>query len=68
MNDSGKKSIEALTPETLAELLRKSGSRTATPATIRAMIAAGAPTNPDGTISFVKFTAYLEGRHNGNIQ
>lgn len=66
--DTPKKSIEALTPETLAELLRKSGSRTATAAAIRAMIAAGAPVNPDGTISFVKFTAYLEGRHNGNLQ
>ena len=68
MNDGAKKSIEALTPETLAELLRKSGSRLATPAIIRRMIEEGAPTNPDGTISFVKFTAYLEGRHNGNIQ
>lgn len=68
MNDSGKKSIEALTPETLAELLRKSGSRLVSPAIIRRMIEEGAPTNPDGTISFVKFTAYLEGRHNGNIQ
>ena len=63
-----KKSIDALTPELLAETLRKSGSKTATAAIIRKMIAAGAPTNPDGTISFVKFTAYLEGRHNGNIQ
>lgn len=65
---SGKKSIEALTPELLAETLRKSGSRTATAAIIRKMIAEGAPVNPDGTISFVKFTAYLEGRHNGNVQ
>lgn len=68
MNDGAKKSIEALPPETLAELLRKSGSRLVSPSIIRRMIEEGAPTNPDGTISFVKFTAYLEGRHNGNIQ
>ena len=66
--DAPKKSIEALTPETLAELLRKSGSRTATAATVRSMIAAGAPVNPDGTISFVKFTAWLEGKNNGKLQ
>ena len=63
-----KKSIESLTPETLADLLHKSGSRTATQETVRAMIAAGAPTNPDGTISFVKFTAWLEGKNNGKLQ
>lgn len=68
MNEPQKKSIEELTPETCAELLRKSGSKTATADAIRKMIAAGAPTNPDGTISFIKFTAYLEGRHNGNFQ
>ena len=63
-----KKSIESLTPDTLADLLRKSGSRTATAATVRSMIAAGAPANPDGTISFVKFTVWLEGKNNGKLQ
>lgn len=63
-----KKSIDALTVELLSELLRKSGSRMATPESIREMIATGAPTNPDGTIPFVKFTAYMEGRHNGKFR
>lgn len=64
---SEKRSIEAMTPELLAETLQKSGSRQATPEIIRRLIAEGAPVNSDGTISFVKFTAYLEGRHNGKF-
>lgn len=64
---NSKKSIEKMTPDALAEILRKAGSKTATAEIIQRMIADGAPTNPDGTISFVKFTAYLEGRHNGHI-
>ena len=65
--DTTKKSIEELTPEQLADLLRKSGSRTATAELVRSMIAAGAPVNSDGTVSFVKFTAYIEGKLNGKI-
>ena len=68
MPEKEKKSIENMTPETLADLLRRSGSKTATAAAVRALIENGAPTNPDGTISFVKFTAYLEGLHKGHIQ
>ncbi len=70
MNESGKLLIESLTPEAAADLLSKSGSRRTKPeieSMIRKMIEEGAPVNPDGTIHFVKFTAYLEGRHNGKI-
>lgn len=65
---TNKKSIDAMTLEDLVETLRKAGSKTVTVALIQKMIAGGAPQNPDGTIPFVKFTAYLEGRHNGHIQ
>lgn len=68
MNEKEKVQITAMTVEQLADKLRASGSKTVTVEAIRAMIADGAPTNPDGTISIIKFTAYLEGRNNGSIQ
>lgn len=68
MNEKEKVQITAMTAEQLADKLRASGSKTVTADAIRAMIADGAPTNPDGTISIIKFTAYLEGRNNGSIQ
>ena len=58
-----KQSPLALTPETMAELLRKSGSTTATADAIRQMIQDGAPTNQDGSIHVIKFTAYLVKRY-----
>ena len=51
--------ITALAPEKLAALLRAAGSRLVTAETIRADIAAGAPSNPDGTVSLVEYGAWL---------
>jgi hypothetical protein len=51
----------------LADLLAKSGSRKANLATIRQFLDEGAPTNEDGTVDLVKFTAFLEGRRNGKL-
>lgn len=49
----------ALTPPNLAELLTKSGTKKITVADIKIDIAAGAPTNSDGTLNFVHYTAWL---------
>lgn len=70
MTDKTKTSIDALTPETAADLISKSGSRRPKPEIekiIRRMIEDGAPTNPDGSIHFLKFVAYMEGRRNGKL-
>lgn len=58
-NESAKNSLSELTPEQLADVLQKSGSASVTPEAIEQMIREGAPLNDDGTIDFVKFTAYL---------
>ena len=50
---------EALPKETLIEVLRRSGSRTATLERLEADIAAGAPVNPDGTINIIAYTAWI---------
>lgn len=68
MNEKEKVLITSMSPEQIAEKLRLSGSKTATADAIRAMIADGAPVNADGTVSIIKFTAYLESRKNGSIQ
>lgn len=49
----------ALTPKHLAELLAKTATKKITPADIQIDIAAGAPTNADGTINLVHYTAWL---------
>lgn len=49
----------ALTIEQLVEVLKRSGSKTVSAEIIRKDIANGAPVNPDGTISFVEYTAWL---------
>jgi len=51
--------ITSLKPEKLAALLKAAGSRHATAETIRADIDAGAPVNPDGTVSLVEYGAWL---------
>lgn len=56
----------ALTVEQLAAILRAAGGSAATLEEIRLQLADGAPTNPDGTINFVHFIAYLAKRHNAN--
>ncbi len=51
--------ITALTPAQLARILAAAGSRRITEAMVRADIDAGAPTNADGTINLVHYTAWL---------
>lgn len=60
-------SLRAMDIASLADLLAKSGSRKANLATIRQFLDEGAPTNEDGTVDLVKFTAFLEGRRNGKL-
>ena len=50
---------EALPKETLIEVLRRSGSRTATLERLEVDIAAGAPINADGTINIIAYTAWI---------
>lgn len=57
-----KLSPAALSIEDLAGLLSKAGGRKISPAKIREDLAAGAPTNTDGTIHLVHYTAWLCGQ------
>jgi hypothetical protein len=49
----------SLTPEKMAELLQASGAEHVTAAAVQADIAAGAPTNADGTLNLIAYTAWL---------
>lgn len=49
----------ALSPAELAAILVKAGSKSATEELIRRHLAMGAPTNPDGTMHLVHYTAWL---------
>lgn len=55
-------SPSALSPDQLAELLSKAGNRKIAAAEIKAHVAAGAPTNGDGTIHLLHFAAWLAAR------
>lgn len=55
---SGGLNPNALTVEQAAKLLTKVGAATVTEEMIREDIAAGAPTNPDGTINVVHYAAW----------
>ncbi len=48
-----------LAPEQLAKLLSHAGGKPLAPAVIKADVAAGAPTNKDGTLHLVRYTAWL---------
>lgn len=50
---------ESLTVEQLASALSSAGATKITAASIQQTIGSGAPTNADGTIDFVKYTAWL---------
>ena len=50
---------QALRLEDLVRVLSASGPRSVTLEMLRADVAAGAPTNPDGTISLVQYTRWL---------
>lgn len=49
----------ALTIVEAARALSAAGGRSVTPEMIEADVAAGAPTNPDGTINLVRYAAWL---------
>ncbi len=49
----------ALPIEDAAHVLTKAGGRRITVESLRADIDAGAPTNPDGTLNLVHYTAWL---------
>jgi hypothetical protein len=49
----------ALTPQQLVTVLAKAGGNKVTEADVRRDIAEGAPTNADGTMHLVHYTAWL---------
>ena len=51
--------MASLTPEQAATVFSAAGQRRITVEMIRADIEAGAPTNPDGTLHLVHYTAWL---------
>ena len=51
--------LTALTPDQVAKVLSSAGARRITEEMIRADIDAGAPTNSDGTINLVHYTAWI---------
>jgi len=54
--------ITALAPAKVAEILRRSGARHATPEAVQADIEAGAPVNGDGTVNLIEYAAWLVAR------
>jgi hypothetical protein len=61
MSETTAKTIDpaALSIDDAARLLTKAGGRIVTEAMLQQDIDAGAPTNADGTINLVNFTAWL---------
>ena len=51
--------ITALTPAQAARILAAAGKRRITEAMVKADVDAGAPTNADGTLNLVHYTAWL---------
>ena len=49
----------SLTVAQVARLLSRAGSSPVTPAMVESDVAAGAPTNPNGTINLVHYAAWL---------
>lgn len=59
---AGKLDVAKLKPKQLADLLSQASGTTITEKHIRTDVAAGAPTNEDGTIHLVRYTAWLVGQ------
>jgi len=61
MSETGTEKLDprALAPEQLARVLAAAGWQAASVEKIRADIAAGAPTNADGTVNLVQYVAWL---------
>ena len=55
--------LTALAPEDLVAVLRRAGAQHLDLAAVRADLAAGAPVNPDGTISLLAYGAWLVQEH-----
>lgn len=51
--------VTALSLASAARLLQVAGAAAADEATLRAHLARGAPSNPDGTLNLVHYTAWL---------
>lgn len=51
--------LTALSRDQLIKLLRQAGCRTITLEVLEADTAAGAPVNPDGTLSLINYAAWL---------
>lgn len=62
MSEPNTKAASALKPKQLAELLTKAGGRHITEQHIRDDVARGAPTNGDGTLNLIHYTAWLAGQ------
>jgi len=54
--------ITALAPAKVADVLRRSGARHATPEAVQKDIEAGAPVNGDGTVNLIEYAAWLVAR------
>lgn len=59
MTDDSTTRITALTPAQAARILASAGQRRITEAMVKADVEAGAPTNADGTLNLVHYTAWL---------
>jgi len=51
--------VTALSPADVAALLSRVGGKPVTVEMVREDMAAGAPTNPDGTINLIQYAAWL---------
>jgi hypothetical protein len=60
--------LTALSVPNLVKLLKRSGSRNISEEMVREDIANGAPSNPDGTVNLIFYTAWLikEASDNGD--
>ena len=59
MNDDSTPRITALSPAQAARILAAAGQRRITEAMVRSDLEAGAPTNADGTLNLIHYTAWL---------
>ena len=58
-DETAKLNPQSLSPQQLARVLVAAGAASITAASIEADVAAGAPTNADGTLNLVHYAAWL---------
>lgn len=51
--------LTTLSPELVVRILQQAGSKRITVEAVQSHLAAGAPTNSDGTLSLIAYTAWL---------